>query len=139
MSEITLEWLNLLPKLELHLHLEGSLEPELMFRLAQKNNIKLPFDTIEEIHKAYKFNNLQDFLDIYYQGANVLLHEEDFYDLTWAYLQKCKQQNVVHVEPFFDPQTHTDMPSKIDSQVILQRIRDLPSWQPRAPQTRRYF
>lgn len=108
MSETNREWLNQLPKVELHLHLEGSLEPELMFKLAQRNNIQLPFKSIEEIHNAYEFSNLQDFLDIYYQGANVLLHEEDFYDLTWAYLQKCKQQNVVHVEPFFDPQTHTD-------------------------------
>ena len=108
MLETNREWLNQLPKVELHLHLEGSLEPELMFKLAQRNNIKLPFNSIEEIHSAYEFSDLQDFLDIYYQGANVLLHEEDFYDLTWAYLQKCKQQNVVHVEPFFDPQTHTD-------------------------------
>ncbi|MCK5818931.1 MAG: adenosine deaminase, partial [Psychromonas sp.] len=107
MNDINFNWLNGLPKVELHLHLEGSLEPELMFKLAQRNNIALPFSSIEEVHKAYQFSNLQDFLDIYYQGANVLIHEQDFYDLTWAYLLKCKEQNVLHVEPFFDPQTHT--------------------------------
>ncbi len=101
-------WLNQLPKLELHLHLEGSLEPELMFALAKRNQINLPFTSIEAVREAYEFNNLQDFLDIYYQGANVLLHEDDFYDLTWAYLEQCHAQNVIHVEPFFDPQTHTD-------------------------------
>ncbi len=108
MSKASHEWLNSLPKVELHLHLEGSLEPELMFALAQRNQIDLPFQSVEEVRAAYEFSNLQDFLDIYYQGANVLLHEQDFYDLTWAYLSKCKEQNVVHVEPFFDPQTHTD-------------------------------
>jgi len=90
------------------MHLEGSLEPEFMFELAKRNNIDLPFDSVEQIRSAYEFNNLQDFLDIYYQGASVLQAEQDFYDLTWAYLKKCQQQNVIHVEPFFDPQTHTD-------------------------------
>ena len=108
MFAITHDWLNTLPKVELHLHLEGSLEPELMFELAQRNSIELPFKTVEEVRRAYEFSNLQDFLDIYYQGANVLQKEQDFYDLVWAYLKKCQQQNVVHVEPFFDPQTHTD-------------------------------
>jgi len=108
LSVMTHDWLNKLPKVELHLHLEGSLEPELMFELAQRNNIDLPFDTVEQVHRAYAFSSLQDFLDIYYQGAGVLQVEQDFYDLTWAYLIKCHQQNVVHVEPFFDPQTHTD-------------------------------
>jgi len=108
LSVMTRDWLNKLPKVELHLHLEGSLEPELMFELAQRNNIDLPFDTVEQVHRAYAFSSLQDFLDIYYQGAGVLQVEQDFYDLTWAYLIKCHQQNVVHVEPFFDPQTHTD-------------------------------
>jgi len=97
-----------LPKAELHLHLEGSLEPELMFELALRNQISLPFANIEAVRAAYQFSNLQEFLDIYYQGANVLLHEQDFYDLTWAYLLHCKEEGVVHVEPFFDPQTHTD-------------------------------
>ena len=101
------DWLNALPKAELHMHLEGSLEPELMFQLAERNHIKLPWDSVEALRSAYDFNNLQEFLDIYYQGANVLQTEQDFYDLTWAYLQKCEEQNVIHVEPFFDPQTHT--------------------------------
>ncbi|MBU0484333.1 MAG: adenosine deaminase [Proteobacteria bacterium] len=108
MTALTRDWLNSLPKVELHLHLEGSLEPELMFELAGRNKVKLPFSTVEQVRQAYEFSNLQDFLDIYYQGAEVLLVEQDFYDLTWAYLEKCRQQNVVHVEPFFDPQTHTD-------------------------------
>ena len=107
MEKISFDWLNQLPKVELHLHLEGSLEPELMFELAKRNQVVIPFKSVEQVQEAYQFNNLQDFLDIYYQGANVLLVEQDFYDLTWAYLLKCQQQNVVHVEPFFDPQTHT--------------------------------
>jgi len=107
-SVATADWLNRLPKIELHLHIEGSLEPKLMFELAKRNNIDLPFSSVDEIRDAYEFNNLQDFLDIYYQGADVLQTEQDFYDLTWAYLKKCQQQNVIHVEPFFDPQTHTD-------------------------------
>ena len=97
-----------LPKVELHLHIEGSLEPEMMFELAQRNQIALPFTTPEEVKAAYQFSNLQSFLDIYYQGANVLLHDQDFYDLTWAYLQRCHQDNVIHTEIFFDPQTHTE-------------------------------
>lgn len=108
MPAATRDWLNQLPKIELHLHLEGSLEPELMFALAKRNNVKLAFETVEQVRAAYAFNNLQDFLDIYYQGAQVLQTEQDFYDLTWAYLKRCEEQNVVHVEPFFDPQTHTD-------------------------------
>lgn len=108
MGEITERWLNGLPKIELHLHLEGSLEPELMFALAARNGVNIPFNSIQAVKAAYQFDNLQDFLDIYYQGANVLLFEQDFYDLTWAYLLKCKQQNVIHVEPFFDAQTHTE-------------------------------
>ncbi|QGZ29932.1 adenosine deaminase [Stutzerimonas stutzeri] len=102
------EWLNALPKAELHLHLEGALEPELLFRLAERNKIALPWDTVDALRSAYAFGNLQEFLDLYYAGADVLRTEQDFYDLTWAYLQKCEEQNVVHTEPFFDPQTHTD-------------------------------
>jgi adenine deaminase len=126
MSVVTNDWLNALPKVELHLHLEGSLEPELMFELAKRNNIELPFETIEQIRCAYKFNNLQDFLDIYYQGANVLQVEQDFYDLVWAYLLKCQQQNVIHVEPFFDPQTHTDrgIPFEIVINGISRALKD---------------
>ena len=112
--------LNDLPKIELHLHLEGSLEPELMFSLAQKNGLDLPFDSVEAVKEAYNFSNLQDFLDIYYQGANVLQTEQDFYDLTWAYLLRCSEQNVLHVEPFFDPQTHTDR--GIDFSIVVGGI-----------------
>ncbi len=97
-----------LPKAELHLHVEGSFEPELMFEIAQRNNISTRFKSVDEVREAYNFHNLQSFLDIYYEGAGVLLHEKDFYDLTWAYLKKCQEDNVVHTEIFFDPQTHTD-------------------------------
>ena len=96
-----------LPKAELHLHIEGSLEPELMFELSKRNNIKIPYKTVEEVKAAYNFTNLQSFLDIYYAGANVLITKQDFYDMTWAYILKCKEDNVVHTEIFFDPQTHT--------------------------------
>jgi len=96
-----------LPKAELHLHIEGTLEPELMFRLAKKNNIYIPYKTVKEVKKAYNFSSLQSFLDIYYAGAKVLITEEDFFDLTWEYLLKCKEQNIVHTEIMFDPQTHT--------------------------------
>jgi adenosine deaminase len=97
-----------LPKVELHLHIEGSLEPELMFELAKRNQVQIPFQSPQEVRDAYQFHNLQSFLDIYYQGANVLIHEQDFFELTWAYLLRCKEENVVHTEIFFDPQTHTD-------------------------------
>lgn len=101
------EFIQQLPKVELHLHIEGSLEPELMFKLAQRNQIDIPFASPEEVRAAYQFSNLQSFLDIYYQGANVLIHEQDFFDLTWEYLLRCQQDNVMHTEIFFDPQTHT--------------------------------
>ena len=97
-----------LPKAELHLHIEGTFEPSLMFEIAQRNQIKIPFKSVKEVEKAYKFSCLQDFLDIYYQGAQVLIKEQDFYDLTYAYLKKCAAQNVRHTEIMFDPQTHTD-------------------------------
>ena len=96
-----------IPKAELHIHIEGSLEPELMFEIAHRHNIKLPFESVEAVRKAYNFHNLQSFLDIYYAGAGVLLDQQDFYHLTWAYLQKAISQNVRHTEIFFDPQTHT--------------------------------
>jgi adenine deaminase len=96
-----------LPKCELHIHIEGSLEPELMFALAQRNSVKLPYDSVEAVRQAYQFGNLQDFLDVYYQGMSVLVTEQDFYDLAWAYLQRAKADNVRHVEMFFDPQGHT--------------------------------
>jgi len=97
-----------MPKVELHLHIEGSLEPELMFTLADRNNITLPYTSVEEIRRAYQFTDLQSFLDIYYTGARVLQTEQDFYDLTWAYLKKAHTQNIRHTEIFFDPETHTD-------------------------------
>lgn len=97
-----------IPKAELHIHIEGTLEPELMFQLAERNGIKLPFESVSEVRKAYNFQNLQSFLDVYYAGTDVLRQEQDFYDLTWAYLQKAASQNVRHTEIFFDPQSHTD-------------------------------
>jgi len=97
-----------IPKAELHLHIEGTLEPELMMKLAQRNRIKLPYASVEDVRRAYDFSNLQSFLDIYYAGAQVLRMEQDFYDLTWAYLERAAQDNVRHVEIFFDPQTHTE-------------------------------
>ena len=102
------EFIQKIPKTELHLHIEGTFEPELMFEIAKRNNKTINYSSIEDLKKAYRFNNLQEFLDIYYEGANVLITEQDFYDLTWAYLTKVHSQNVVHVEIFFDPQTHTD-------------------------------
>lgn len=97
-----------LPKAELHVHIEGTFEPELMFEIAQRNQIEIPFKTVEEVKQAYNFHNLQSFLDIYYAGAQVLVHEQDFYDLAWAYFEKCAEDRVVHTEIFFDPQTHTE-------------------------------
>jgi adenosine deaminase len=119
-------WLNTLPKAELHLHLEGSLEPELLFALAERNKISLPWSDVDSLSRAYAFNNLQEFLDLYYQGADVLRTEQDFYDLTWAYLQKCQAQRVVHTEPFFDPQTHTDrgIPFEVVVNGIGQALKD---------------
>lgn len=102
------ELIKKIPKAELHLHIEGTFEPELMFAIAQRNNVSIRFKSVEEIREAYNFHNLQSFLDIYYEGAGVLLKERDFYDLTMAYLERCKEDHVVHTEIFFDPQTHTD-------------------------------
>jgi len=97
-----------IPKAELHIHIEGSLEPEMMFEIGARNGIKLAYQSAAEVREAYQFSNLQSFLDIYYEGAGVLQVEQDFYDMTWAYLQKASAQNVRHAEIFFDPQTHTD-------------------------------
>ena len=97
-----------LPKAELHLHIEGSLEPEMLFALAERNGVAIPFASVAEVRAAYSFSNLQDFLDIYYQGMSVLQHEQDFYDLTWAYLTRAHADTVRHVEIFFDPQGHTE-------------------------------
>lgn len=103
-----IELIQALPKAELHVHIEGTFEPELMFAIAQRNQIEIPYQSVEEVRQAYNFHNLQSFLDIYYAGANVLIHEQDFYDLAWAYFEKCAEDHVVHTEMFFDPQTHTD-------------------------------
>ena len=97
-----------LPKAELHLHIEGTFEPDLMFAIAKRNAVRLPYASVEEVRAAYSFSNLQDFLDIYYAGAGVLIEEQDFYDLTWAYLTRARADNVRHAEIFFDPQTHTE-------------------------------
>jgi adenosine deaminase len=97
-----------MPKAELHIHIEGSLEPELIFALAERNGVKLPYPNVEALRAAYAFTNLQSFLDIYYAGASVLLHEQDFYDMAWAYLERAAADHVVHAEIFFDPQTHTE-------------------------------
>ena len=110
-----------LPKAELHLHIEGTLEPELMLTLAKRNKIKLPFHSIEEIYQAYQFQDLVSFLKIYYQTANVLIQEQDFYDLTFTFLQKAKKQNIRHIEIFFDPQTHTKRGIRFDT--VIQGLR----------------
>ena len=102
------DFVDRLPKAELHLHIEGTLEPELMFELSQRNRVDLPYADVEEVRQAYVFENLQSFLDIYYAGCRVLLTEADFHDLTYAYLQRAAAQGVTHAEIFFDPQTHTD-------------------------------
>ena len=106
MMNIT-EYIKKIPKAELHLHIEGTFEPELMFEIAQRNKVEIPYQSVEEVKKAYQFSCLQDFLDIYYAGASVLLYEKDFYDLTLAYFKHCAEENVVHTEIMFDPQTHT--------------------------------
>src|SRR5690606_21300157 len=103
-----LELIRALPKAELHVHIEGTFEPELMFAIAQRNKVAIPYQSVEEVKQAYNFHNLQTFLDIYYAGANVMIDEQDFYDLAWAYFEKCAEDHVVHSEIFFDPQTHTD-------------------------------
>ncbi|QCP50592.1 adenosine deaminase [Trinickia violacea] len=105
------------PKAELHIHIEGSLEPELIFKLAQRNNVKLAYDSIDALRTAYAFTDLQSFLDIYYAGASVLLTEEDFYDMTAAYVERALADNVVHAEIFFDPQTHTERGVAIETVV----------------------
>ena len=119
MNEI-IKFIEKTPKAELHLHIEGTLEPELMFKLAKRNNIKIPFKNISDVKSAYNFSNLESFLKIFYQGSNVLIKEEDFFDLTWAYALKCKKDNVVHTEIFFDPQTHVNR--GIHFKVIINGI-----------------
>lgn len=106
-----------LPKAELHIHIEGSFEPDLMFAIAQRNKLNIRFNTVDEVREAYNFSNLQDFLDIYYEGMNVLTTEQDFYDLTWAYISKAHEDNVVHTEIMFDPQGHTDRGIAFDTVI----------------------
>ncbi len=109
-----------MPKAELHIHIEGSLEPELIFALAQRNGVQLAYDSVEALRAAYAFTDLQSFLDIYYAGASVLLHEQDFFDMAWAYFQRAKADNVVHAELFFDPQTHTER--GVDIGVVIRGL-----------------
>jgi adenine deaminase len=115
-----LDFIKKSPKAELHLHIEGTLEPDQMFDLAKKNNIQIPFKSIEDVKNAYNFNNLESFLKIYYESAKVLVKEQDFFDLTWAYALKCKEDNIVHTEIFFDPQTHIERGINFD--VIINGI-----------------
>jgi adenosine deaminase len=122
----TIELIQILPKAELHLHIEGTFEPELMFEIAKRNNISLPHDSVESLRATYEFDNLQEFLDIYYQGVNVLQKEQDFYDLTWAYLQRAKADNVVHTEIMFDPQSHTERGIALETAIngISRALQD---------------
>ena len=115
-----IEFIKKTPKAELHLHIEGTLEPELLFELAKRNNIQIPYKNIEEVKSAYNFSDLQSFLNVFYQGSKVLVKEKDFFDLTWAYALKCKEDNVVHTEVFFDPQTHINR--KVNFDVIINGI-----------------
>jgi len=117
-----IELIKKIPKAELHLHIEGSLEPELMFKLSKRNKIEIPFASVDEIRSAYNFYDLQSFLDIYYKGSNVLIKRQDFFDLTWAYMLKCREESIVHTEIFFDPQTHTYRGINFD--LVINGIHD---------------
>ena len=117
MNDQIIEFIKKVPKAELHLHIEGTLEPKHMFELAKRNNISIPYKNIEEVKAAYNFKNLDSFLNIYYQGSKVLINEMDFFDLTWAYLLKCKEDNIVHTEIFFDPQAHVDRGVSFDTVI----------------------
>ena len=103
------------PKTELHLHIEGTLEPKLMFDLAKRNSIKIPYSNVDEVKLAYNFSNLETFLNIYYEGSKVLINEQDFFDLTWSYAVKCREDNIVHTEIFFDPQAHLSRGVKFET------------------------
>ena len=115
-----------IPKAELHLHIEGTFEPELMFEIAERNNKAIRYDSVEDLKRAYKFNNLQEFLDIYYEGTSVLVEQQDFYDLTTAYIEKAHSQKVLHTEIFFDPQAHTVREVEFDTVVkgITRALED---------------
>ena|SRR5215211_630697 len=118
---LTDEFLREMPKAELHIHIEGSLEPEMMFEIAARNGIRLRYGSVQEVREAYDFTDLQSFLDLYYEGTRVLLYERDFYELTWAFLQKVSSQGVRHVEIFFDPQAHTDR--GVDLETVVAGLR----------------
>ena len=118
--DIIIDFINNSPKTELHLHIEGSLEPELMFKLSKRNKVEIPFKNVDEIKAAYNFTNLDSFLKIYYEGSNVLISEEDFFDLTWEYILRCKQDNIVHTEIFFDPQSH--LPRGVSFETVINGI-----------------
>jgi adenine deaminase len=117
MCDQLLQLVQRMPKAELHLHIEGTLEPEMAFRLAERNKVELPYPRVEALRAAYAFNNLQEFLNVYYSGMSVLRTEEDFYDLTWAYLRRAHEDNVVHAEIFFDPQAHLERGIPLDIQI----------------------
>ena len=114
------EFIKKTPKTELHLHIEGSLEPELMFKLSKRNKVEIPFKSVDEIKLAYNFTDLDSFLKIYYEGSNVLINEQDFFDLTWEYILRCKKDNIVHTEIFFDPQSH--IPRGITFDTVINGI-----------------
>ena len=120
MNDQIIEFIKKVPKAELHLHIEGTLEPAHMFEFATRNNVSIPYNNVEEVKSAYNFKNLDSFLNIYYQGSKVLIHEKDFFDLTWAYILKCKEDNIVHTEIFFDPQTHLDRGISFD--IVINGI-----------------
>ena len=122
----TKEFLAGMPKAELHMHIDGALSPAMMFALGERNQVKLPYKSVAEIEAAYQFTNLQSFLDLLYQGASVLKHEQDYYDLTRDYFSKCKEDNVVHTELSFDPQTHTERGIAFDTVIsgILRAMED---------------
>jgi adenine deaminase len=120
-STITDDFLTRIPKAELHIHIEGSLEPELLFEIARRNGVSLRYASVEEVRRAYDFADLQSFLDVYYEATRVLLHERDFYDMTWAYLKKASAQGVRHAEIFFDPQSHTDR--GVQFETVITGIR----------------
>ena len=110
-----------MPKAELHIHIEGSLEPELIFALGQRNGVELPYASVEQLRAAYAFTDLQSFLDIYYAGASVLRTEADFFDMAWAYFLRAKADNIIHAELFFDPQTHTAR--GVDFAMVINGLR----------------
>ena len=120
------ELLRAMPKAELHMHIEGSLEPELIFALAERNGVRLPYASVDALRAAYAFTDLQSFLDIYYAGASVLLHEADFFDMAWAYFQRAYADRVIHAELFFDPQTHTAR--GVDIGAVIGGLRRASEW-----------